>query len=108
VPEPLQSEPVTVPLAQVVAAQGVLDEAGLQAPLPLQVSPVAQLRAAVAHSLSGSVLVAMFPQVPSEPPPFLAALQARQVPLQAVLQHTPSAQKSRLFGQTTSLQQVPA
>ena len=47
---------------------------------------------APAHSLSGSVPFAMFPHVPSEPLPFFAAEHARQVPVQAVLQQTPSTQ----------------
>ncbi len=108
VPEPLQSEPVTVPLAQVVAAHGVLDEAGRQAAPPLHRSPVAQLPAVVEHSLSGSVSAATLPQVPSAPPPFLAALQAWHLPVHAVLQHTPSTQKLTLIGQTTPPQQLPA
>lgn len=53
--------------------------------MPLQV-------AAPAHSLSGSVKLAMLPQVPFEPEPFFAVVQAWQIPEQAVLQHTPSTQ----------------
>jgi hypothetical protein len=108
VPEPLHSEPVTVPFAHVVAAQGVLAEALTQELEPLQVSPVAQLRGTVEHSLSGSVPAAMLPQVPFAPEPFLAALQAWQVPLHAVLQHTPSTQKLMLMGQIVLPQQLPA
>jgi hypothetical protein len=37
-------------------------------------------------------LMATLPQTPSAPPPFFAAEQARHVPLQVVLQQTPSAQ----------------
>jgi hypothetical protein len=55
----------------------------LQTPAPLQVS-------APAHSLSGSVLAAMLPQVPSEPEPFFAAVHAWQVPPHALLQQTKS------------------
>jgi len=108
VPEPLQSEPVTVPLEQVVAAQGVLDDAERQAPEPLQLSPVAQLSGVGVQSLSGSVSAATAPHVPFEPLPFLAALQAWQVPLHAVSQHTPSTQKLTLIGQITPPQQLPA
>jgi len=45
----------------------------------------------VPHSLSGSVPLLMFAQVPSVPPVF-DATHAWQSPPQAVLQHTPSAQ----------------
>jgi hypothetical protein len=34
----------------------------------------------------------MLPQIPSDPPPFFAAVHATQVPLHAALQQTPSAQ----------------
>jgi hypothetical protein len=44
------------------------------------------------HSPSGSVAVATVPQTPLLPVPFLATVQARQVPVQAWSQHTPSAQ----------------
>ena len=43
------------------------------------------------HSLSGSAFIGMRPHTPSLPP-FLTALQAWQVPPQAVSQHTPSTQ----------------
>lgn len=92
VPEPLQSEPVTVPPAQVVAAQGVLDDAGRQAPAPLQKPSVAQLLATGVQSLPGSVPAATLPHTPSAPEPFFAALHAWHAPAQAVLQHTPSTQ----------------
>jgi hypothetical protein len=49
--------------------------------------------ACAAHSLSGSVLVAIGPQVPSAPEPFLVAVQAWQVPAHAEAQQTPSTQK---------------
>ena len=44
------------------------------------------------HSLSGSLFVATFPQTPFAPPVF-AALHALHVPVQALLQQTPSVQK---------------
>jgi hypothetical protein len=44
------------------------------------------------HSLSGSVPARTSPQVPSVPLPFFAAVHARQVAEQSVLQHTPSTQ----------------
>lgn len=93
-PEPLQSEPVTVPFEHVVAAHGVVFEAGRQPPAPLQKPSVTQLLAAGVQSLPGSVPAATLPHTPSEPPPFKAALQAWQGPLQAVLQHSPSTQKA--------------
>jgi len=57
-----------------------------QEPEPLQT-------AAPGHSASGSVPLATFPQVPSAPLPFLAALHARHVPVHELLQQTPSTQK---------------
>jgi hypothetical protein len=42
--------------------------------------------------LSGSAPALIAPQVPSAPCPFLTAEQARQVPVQALLQQTPSTQ----------------
>jgi hypothetical protein len=45
------------------------------------------------HSLSGSLPAVMGPQVPSAPLPFFTVVQATQVPLHALLQQTPSAQK---------------
>lgn len=106
VPEPLHSEPVTVPLVQVVVAQGVLDGAFWQLPAPLQKSPVAQLRATGVQSPLGSVSALVLPQVPSAPETFSAALQDWHAPLQAVAQHTPSTQKSLSAGQITPPQQV--
>ncbi len=44
------------------------------------------------QSLSGSVPSAIEPHVPSTPLPFLAALQAWQVPVQGLSQHTLSTQ----------------
>jgi len=40
--------------------------------------------------LSGSVSIATLSQTPSAPAPFLAALHARQAPVQTWSQHTPS------------------
>jgi len=64
-----------------------------QEPTPLQKPVVPQLEADWrAHSLSGSVPKPMTPQAPSAPVPFLAVVQAWHVPLQEVLQQTPSVQ----------------
>jgi hypothetical protein len=106
VPEPLHREPVTVPLAQAVVAQGVLAEALRQLPAPLQLSPVAQLSATGVQSPLGSVSAFVGPQVPSAPEALSAALQDWHAPVHAVAQHTPSTQKSLSAGQITSLQQV--
>ena len=61
-----------------------------QPPLPLQVPSVPQLVAGVtAHIAFGSTTPAVtFVQVPTEPP----TVQLRQLPPQASLQQTPSAQ----------------
>jgi len=45
------------------------------------------------HEPSGSVLAATKPHAPSVPEPFFAAVHAAQVPVHALSQHTPSAQK---------------
>jgi len=64
-----------------------------QAPLPSHWPFRAQVAApSSGHSLSGSESAATFSQAPSRPEPFLAALHAWQVPLQAVSQQTPSTQ----------------
>jgi hypothetical protein len=47
----------------------------------------------VVHSASGSCPLAMGPHVPSAPAPFFADVQAWQVPLHTLSQHTPSTQK---------------
>jgi hypothetical protein len=63
--------------------------------LPLAASTVqtaAPLHLPSGHSSSGSVFVAMGPQDPSVPLPFFAALHAKQVVVQALLQQTPSTQ----------------
>jgi len=59
------------------------------------------------HSSSGSVPAAMRPHVPSVPLPFLAAVQARQVPVHNWSQHTPSTQ-SPLAQVAPVLQAVPS
>src|SRR5262245_42521820 len=51
-----------------------------------------ELVGSLRHSLSGSLNAAMLSQVPSMPEPFLAAVQALQVSVQAVSQQTPSTQ----------------
>lgn len=98
VPDPLQ-EPaaVALPPLQVAAEQLVPDGYNEHAPAPLQL-PVWPHDDAdeVAHSLSGSVLSAMAPQVPLLPPPFFAAEHASQTPPHDVLQHTPSTQLPEL------------
>lgn len=65
-----------VPLGKFVGA--------MQAPDPLQ--------SLFTHSLSGSVLVMIGPQVPSAPWPFFAAVHAKQGSLHELEQHTPSTQ----------------
>ena len=48
------------------------------------------------HSAPGSVALRTNPQVPSAPLPLSAAVHARQRPVQAWSQHTPSAQKPEI------------
>ncbi len=48
------------------------------------------------HSLSGSVPIVMLPQTPSAPLPFFAEVHAWHVPVQLLLQQTPSAQKPEM------------
>jgi hypothetical protein len=63
--------------------------------MPLQVAGtkvVMSMQLAV-HCWSGSVPAAIGPQVPFVPEPFFAAEHAWQVPLQALSQQNPSAQK---------------
>lgn len=79
---PLQNPFEHVPLGQSLP---VMHGMGAQVLLPLHV--------VAGHSLSGSIPDAMGSQRPSAPCPFFAALQATQVPVQAVLQQTPSRQK---------------
>ncbi len=61
------------------------------AEVPAQKPVLPQVAEASAHSLSGSVSTGIVVQVPLTPPD-LAAAQAWQVPLQAVLQQKPSMQ----------------
>ncbi len=76
-----------VPLAQLFGWHTVPDAYSAHAPAPSQLpfSPQPATAAAV-HSLSGSVFEATAPHVPLTPLPFLTALHAWQVPLQAVSQ----------------------
>src|SRR6185437_833463 len=94
VPDPLQvSAFCSTPAEHDDALHTVPEAHSAQAPEPLHEPLVPQVEAADApHSLSGSVPLLMSPQVPSTPLPFLAAVHAWQVPVQAVLQHTPSTQ----------------
>src|SRR5262245_16316387 len=76
------------------APQFVLGLYCAQAPAPLQVPVLPQLAwGSAVQSSFGSVSPLTLPQTPSEPLAFLAARQVLQVPLQALLQHTPSTQK---------------
>ena len=65
------------------------------APLPLQTCPfswVPDAHVRPGHSTSGSLPSAIEPQTPSPPTPFLSAEHAWHLPVQAVVQHTPSTQ----------------
>jgi hypothetical protein len=65
-----------------------------QAPAPLQPPDSPQLAAPMLEQLAcGSWPTITAPHTPSFPWPLAAAEQASHVPLQATLQHTPSAQK---------------
>ncbi len=92
VPRPLQeSGSVCVPTEhEERSPHAEPSEAFPHVPKPLQ-APVEHWLAA--HSLSGSELSRMLPQVPSAPPPFFAALQAVHDAEQAESQQKPSAQK---------------
>ena len=94
VPEPLQTcVSATLPW-QIALPQLVPEGQSWQLPAPSHAPLVPQVDAAwVAHWAAGSVPAATGPQVPSAPPPFMAAVHAMQVPVQAVLQQTPLAQK---------------
>jgi hypothetical protein len=94
-PVPLHSRSeVAMPAAHVGAPHAVAEEYSRQAPLPLQKPSVPHDAAPrSAHWLFGSVPVATLPHTPFCPCPFAAALHAEQIPVQAVLQQTPSAQK---------------
>jgi hypothetical protein len=92
-PDPLQSTAaVSVLPLQEAAPHEVLEDAWVQAPLPLHV-PVLPHVVVTAHCPDGAVVPAeMAAQVPLDPP-VSAALQAMQVPVQATLQQNPFAQK---------------
>jgi hypothetical protein len=94
VPVPLHvCDLATVP-AHVGVPQTVPEAQIWQAPAPSQAPSVPQVDwACIAHWLLGSFPAATLPHRPSAPLPFLAAVHAWQVPVQALLQHTPSAQK---------------
>ena len=82
--EPQQTPSTHWPFAQSAAPAHAWPRPALQVPKPLHA-------AAPAHSLSGSVAAVTFVQVPFAAP-VLAALQALQSPLQALLQQKPSTQ----------------
>ena len=91
VPVPVQvAAAVATPLAQLAARQAVVAGATAQAPAPLQVPVLPQGGAATQRASASPVTV--LAQVPAVPP-VLAAEQPMQVPVQAVLQQTPSTQK---------------
>ena len=83
--------------APVPHKNGTHDETVGAAHAPVVVQPFVVLNVVpvhvVGHSPCGSVRTATLPQVPSAPEPFAAALHAWQMPLHAVAQQTPSAQK---------------
>jgi hypothetical protein len=87
--------PAQALLQQTLSAQK-LDK---HAELPAHVTPRSSLQALaplhdpLTHSFAGSVAVMIGPHVPSVPWPLIAAVQASQVPAQALLQQTPSTQK---------------
>ena len=65
----------------------------MHAPFPSQLPLCWQVvLASTTHSLSGSVLAATGPHLPSAPEDFLPALQAWQSPVQGESQQNPSAQ----------------
>ena len=93
VPEPLHDCPVCSPALQLVVPQAVPKAHLAQVPEPSQFPFNPQLvLGSAAQSLSGSVAAAALPQVPLEPLPFLAVLQAWQLPEQVVSQQKPSTQ----------------
>jgi hypothetical protein len=93
VPVPLQvSAAISVAPLQLAATQMVPAPCSAHAPLAPQVPVVPQVAAdCAAHSSSGSLPTGLDLQVPLVPPLF-AALQAWQLPAQAVLQQKPSTQ----------------
>jgi hypothetical protein len=92
VPMPSQAWDVSVPPAQLVVPHIVPAAATLHPLFPLHPVPVLPHAPSGGHWFFGSVPAAIGPHVPSLPWPFRAAVQAWQVPVQAVSQHTPSAQ----------------
>jgi hypothetical protein len=84
---------VATPAVQLAAAHVVPLGKSSQALAPLQFPLCPQeLAGCAAHSLSGSRPEPTGPQVPSFPEPFLAPVHATHVPVQVVLQQTPSTQ----------------
>lgn len=91
-PLPLHVSPVSVAPVQVVPhAVPLLQSAHAPAPSQAPVCPQV-VAAAAAQSPSGSAPPPTGPQAPSLPAPFAAAEQAMHTPVQAVSQHTESAQ----------------
>jgi hypothetical protein len=97
VPLPLQASAglsVTLSAAQLAGLHTVPLAWSWHAPVPLQMPVIPQVDESWArHSLSGSLPTRKLPQMPSRPKPFFSVVQAWQVPVQAVLQQMPSAQK---------------
>jgi hypothetical protein len=93
-PWPLQMDPIRTSPWHVITPHGVPCGQSWHAPPPLHapLSPQVDMADAV-QSPSGFRPAATGPQVPSVPWPFFAAVHARQRPVQALLQHTPSTQK---------------
>jgi hypothetical protein len=93
-PSPSHEYPVCVPLAQVVLPQLVPLGYSLHAlDMPLHTPLLPQVFAPWSvHSFCGSRLPTTNPHSPSAPAPRRVAVQASQSPVQAVSQHTLSAQ----------------
>jgi hypothetical protein len=93
VPSPLQTCPVTVLPVQVVEPQETPLAYRRQAPAPLHAPSCPQLVAPSSSQVaSGSMPSRTTPHWPSAPETLFAARHVMQVPVQAVLQHTPSTQ----------------
>jgi len=92
VPVPVQvAATVATPLVQLAARQEVVAGATAQVPLPVQAPVLPQGGAATQRaSANPGTSLAQVPAVP----PVLAAEHPRQVPVQALLQQTPSTQKA--------------
>jgi len=94
VPDPLQTCVSATSPWQIALPQLVPEAHIWQLPAPSHSPSVPQVDAAcIVHWALGSVPAATGPQVPSTPLPFLAAVHAVQVAVQAVLQQAPSTQK---------------